>query len=148
MSNSYSRLCKKCGRRINMRKMPAGQWVAFEGYDQLHDCSRPSYSGTGYKQNANEKIDSNPGFANFEIKRQPDIASHNSPTDEPGQKTNYSNNSFGNSSSNWSAKNSATNNRYNSPGYNNTPLKWTNRIPLWIWGLLGGVVLIILISRS
>jgi hypothetical protein len=25
-----------------MRKMPAGQWVAFEGYDTIHDCKKPS----------------------------------------------------------------------------------------------------------
>jgi hypothetical protein len=35
---SYSRGCKKCGRRINLRKMPGGQWVAFEGFDTVHDC--------------------------------------------------------------------------------------------------------------
>lgn len=35
---SYSRKCKSCGRRIQLRKMPAGQWVAFEGHDDVHDC--------------------------------------------------------------------------------------------------------------
>jgi hypothetical protein len=36
---SYYKKCKYCGRRIQMRQMPAGQWVAFEGYDTVHDCS-------------------------------------------------------------------------------------------------------------
>ena len=50
MADSYSRNCKWCGRRIHMRKMPAGQWVAFEGYDTVHDCEeRPSRLSTpGY----------------------------------------------------------------------------------------------------
>lgn len=36
---SYSRNCNRCGKRINLRKMPGGQWVAFEGYDSPHDCN-------------------------------------------------------------------------------------------------------------
>lgn len=35
---SYHRKCSKCGRLIQMRQMPQGQWVAFEGYDTPHDC--------------------------------------------------------------------------------------------------------------
>lgn len=38
---SYHRKCKHCGSTIQMRQMPHGQWVAFEGYDTLHDCSKP-----------------------------------------------------------------------------------------------------------
>lgn len=38
MSSSYYRSCKYCGRRIQLRKMPAGNWLAFEGYDHVHDC--------------------------------------------------------------------------------------------------------------
>src|SRR4030043_610486 len=38
---SYHRKCRKCGRTIQMRLMPHGQWVAFEGYDTPHDCSMP-----------------------------------------------------------------------------------------------------------
>ena len=38
---SYSRSCKKCGRRINLRQMPGGQWVAFEGFDTIHTCHSP-----------------------------------------------------------------------------------------------------------
>ena len=37
---SYYRKCKSCSRNIQLRQMPAGQWVAFEGYDKPHDCSR------------------------------------------------------------------------------------------------------------
>lgn len=36
---SYSRNCNRCGKRINLRQMPGGQWVAFEGYDSPHDCN-------------------------------------------------------------------------------------------------------------
>ncbi len=42
MGSSYYRTCRWCGRRIQMREMQAGQWVAFEGYDRLHKCSKPS----------------------------------------------------------------------------------------------------------
>jgi hypothetical protein len=34
---NYSRNCKDCGRRINLRLMPHGRWVAFEG-DEPHNC--------------------------------------------------------------------------------------------------------------
>jgi hypothetical protein len=40
MSSSYARPCKYCGRRISMRQMPAGQWVAFED-DAAHKCAAP-----------------------------------------------------------------------------------------------------------
>jgi len=39
MGDSYSRRCKYCGKWINLRKMPHGQWVAFEGLDTIHECS-------------------------------------------------------------------------------------------------------------
>lgn len=32
---SYTKKCQ-CGKLINIRKMPNGRWVAFEGYDTLH----------------------------------------------------------------------------------------------------------------
>jgi hypothetical protein len=38
--SSYSRACRNCGRRINIRLMPHGQWVSFEG-DQQHVCDDP-----------------------------------------------------------------------------------------------------------
>ena len=41
MSDSYNRKCKFCGRQIQMRRMPHGQWVPFEGYDKVHDCKEP-----------------------------------------------------------------------------------------------------------
>ena len=46
--SSYYRNCKTCGRRIQLRKMPGGQWVAFEGFETLHDCSRkPEHTSQG-----------------------------------------------------------------------------------------------------
>ncbi len=39
--SSYTRLCRHCGRRINLRQMQHGQWVAFEG-DQQHICDEPA----------------------------------------------------------------------------------------------------------
>jgi hypothetical protein len=46
--SSYYRNCKTCGRRIQLRRMPGGQWVAFEGFETLHDCSRkPEYTSQG-----------------------------------------------------------------------------------------------------
>lgn len=41
MGSSYSKICIHCKRRINLRKMPNGKWVAFEGYDTVHDCKKP-----------------------------------------------------------------------------------------------------------
>lgn len=38
MATSYHRNCVKCGRRIQMRRMPAGHWLPFEGYDMVHVC--------------------------------------------------------------------------------------------------------------
>lgn len=40
MSESYNRRCKYCGQWIQMRNMPQGQWVAFDGYDTVHKCSK------------------------------------------------------------------------------------------------------------
>jgi hypothetical protein len=37
---NYNRDCRNCGRRINMREMPHGRWVAFEG-DRPHKCDAP-----------------------------------------------------------------------------------------------------------
>jgi hypothetical protein len=39
---NYSRKCRDCGRWINLRQMPHGRWVAFEG-DEPHNCDeRPT----------------------------------------------------------------------------------------------------------
>jgi hypothetical protein len=43
-TGAYYRACRKCGRRIQLRQMPHGQWVAFEGYDTPHACSSPPAS--------------------------------------------------------------------------------------------------------
>src|SRR6266436_8006283 len=39
MANSYVRPCRTCKRRISMRQMPHGQWVAFEN-DEVHNCNK------------------------------------------------------------------------------------------------------------
>ena len=37
---SYIKNCNKCGRRISLRQMSAGQWVAFNpGTETLHNCN-------------------------------------------------------------------------------------------------------------
>lgn len=38
---SYWQHCRDCGERIQLREMRQGQWVAFESYDRVHDCSGP-----------------------------------------------------------------------------------------------------------
>lgn len=50
---SYSRSCKKCGIRINLRQMPSGQWVAFEGYDVQHKCGTTGRQATRSSSHAN-----------------------------------------------------------------------------------------------
>ena len=36
---SYTRPCNKCGERISLRQMPAGQWVAFDvSTEEFHVC--------------------------------------------------------------------------------------------------------------
>ena len=36
---SYTRPCSKCGERISLRQMPAGQWVAFDvSTEESHIC--------------------------------------------------------------------------------------------------------------
>ena len=42
-SGSYKRRCNVpgCGKWIQMRQMPAGQWVAFEGWDTVHEHAAP-----------------------------------------------------------------------------------------------------------
>lgn len=66
---SYYRKCKHCGRRIQMRQMPAGQWVAFEGYDTIHDCNSPPPPSTG-KPIPEERTDSGerrPGYDDLDF---------------------------------------------------------------------------------
>lgn len=38
---SYMRSCRSCGRRISMRRMPHGKYVAFEN-NVVHDCKKPA----------------------------------------------------------------------------------------------------------
>jgi len=59
MSKSYTRSCKKCGRRIQLRKMPHGQWVAFEGYDAVHKCEKQPKKKIDSKKWANKPKKSN-----------------------------------------------------------------------------------------
>ena len=69
MTNSYYRKCKHCGRRIQMRRMPAGQFVAFEGYDQVHDCSMvPSKTYHEKKESREGDFFGDVGFTNFQLK--------------------------------------------------------------------------------
>lgn len=49
---SYSRNCKYCGRRINMRQMPHGQWVPFEG-SEAHKCQSTSTKRTTPQRSLN-----------------------------------------------------------------------------------------------
>ena len=36
---SYTKPCNKCGERISMRQMPAGQWLAFDvSTEEVHEC--------------------------------------------------------------------------------------------------------------
>lgn len=36
---SYTKPCKKCGQKISLRQMPAGQWVAFDvSTEETHNC--------------------------------------------------------------------------------------------------------------
>lgn len=43
---SYYRQCQFCDRRIQMRLMPNGRWLPFDGFEIRHDCrsNRPSGS--------------------------------------------------------------------------------------------------------
>ena len=56
MSSSYYRACRKCGQRIQMREMPHGQWVAFEGFDTPHNCG----AGVNYGRTGNISHDLSP----------------------------------------------------------------------------------------
>src|SRR5262249_24080669 len=40
MSSSYYRVCRACGARIQMREMPDGSWLAFDGR-RRHACPSP-----------------------------------------------------------------------------------------------------------
>ena len=62
---SYTRPCSKCGERISLRQMPAGQWVAFDvSTEESHICgvkNKPDISvklkGKKKPKQANDSID-------------------------------------------------------------------------------------------
>ena len=58
MSDSYKRRCQNCKLWIQLRKMPGGQWVAFEGWDTIHDCKQPVATSAAPKwKNIHDKGD-------------------------------------------------------------------------------------------
>lgn len=59
---SYYRKCKHCGRRIQLRQMPAGQWVAYEGYDTIHDCNAPPSKSHSTQQRGEDLDKHKPGY--------------------------------------------------------------------------------------
>lgn len=65
--NSYYRRCRVCGRLIQLRQMPAGQWVAYEGYDKIHDCNEPPPEKVSRKFQS-EQADKQKGYEDLEFK--------------------------------------------------------------------------------
>lgn len=61
---AYIRPCNKCGQRISMREMRAGQWVAFDvSTEKPHKCGKknkadPSIKKLAKQKNKEEDIDS------------------------------------------------------------------------------------------
>ena len=73
---SYKRQCKDCGRWIQLRRMPHGQWLAFEGFDTPHDCSRPPVrSRTVGEDPRREQVFGSLTFDTFEFRKMPNIFS-------------------------------------------------------------------------
>ena len=53
---SYIRPCNKCGQRISMRSMLAGQWVAFDAStDKPHKCGKKNKEDPNIKELAKQK---------------------------------------------------------------------------------------------
>jgi len=53
---AYIRSCKKCGQKISMREMKAGQWVAFDSStDKAHKCGKKNKANPNIKILAKEK---------------------------------------------------------------------------------------------
>jgi hypothetical protein len=53
---SYIRPCNKCGQRISMRSMRAGQWVAFDAStDKPHKCGKKNKEDPNIKELAKQK---------------------------------------------------------------------------------------------
>ena len=54
---AYIRPCNKCGQRISMREMRAGQWVAFDASTQTpHKCGKKTKADPNIKKLAKESI--------------------------------------------------------------------------------------------
>lgn len=57
---AYIRPCNKCGQRISMREMKAGQWVAFDSStDKAHKCGKKNKADPNIKKLAKEKLKKN-----------------------------------------------------------------------------------------
>lgn len=53
---SYTRPCNKCGQRISLRQMPAGQWVAFDvSTEESHVCGVQNEPSVSVKLKKNKK---------------------------------------------------------------------------------------------
>ena len=54
---SYIRPCNRCGQRISMREMRAGQWVAFDvSTEKPHKCGKKNKADPAIKNLAKQKI--------------------------------------------------------------------------------------------
>ena len=54
---AYIRPCNKCGQRISMREMRAGQWVAFDAStEKAHKCGKKNKEDPNIKELAKEKL--------------------------------------------------------------------------------------------
>lgn len=54
---AYIRPCNKCGQRISMREMRAGQWVAFDvSTEKPHKCGKKNKADPAIKNLAKQKI--------------------------------------------------------------------------------------------
>ena len=72
---AYIRPCNKCGQRISMREMRAGQWVAFDASTQTpHKCGKKTKADPKIKKLAKEKLKEkisegvDLGYSNIEVK--------------------------------------------------------------------------------
>jgi len=53
---AYIRPCNKCGQRISMREMRAGQWVAFDAStEKPHKCGKKNKEDPSIKELAKQK---------------------------------------------------------------------------------------------
>jgi len=75
---AYIRPCNKCGQRISMREMRAGQWVAFDASTQTpHRCGQKTKADPKIKKLAKEKLKEkisegiDLGYSDIEVKNLP-----------------------------------------------------------------------------